>query len=69
MGLLGRLGSLRGGEVVISNSVSSIIIRAKTSLSSGSFAIAVFAVGRGLYPSYRVFIPVCKGTTQEAITP
>jgi len=58
MGLLGGLGSLRGGEVVTSNSVSSIVIRAKTSLSSGSFAMAVFVVGCGLYPSCQVFIPV-----------
>jgi len=58
MGLLGGLGSLRGREVVISNSVSSIVIRAKISLSSGSFAMAVFAVDCGLYPPCRVFIPM-----------
>jgi len=58
MGLLRGLGSLRGEEIVTSNLVSFIVIRAKTSLSSGSFAMVVFAVGHSLYPSCRVFIPV-----------
>ena len=57
-GLLGDLGELRGREMVTSKSILSIAINAKMSFSSGSFAIALFVVGCGLYIPCWVFATV-----------
>jgi len=47
---------MRGGGAVTSKLTSSIIIIAKTSLSPGSFVVALFMVGHGLYIPCCVFV-------------